>query len=268
MFPSKVLNLLSIRKVFKIAYKLLGILLLLFLILFLILSIPSVQTALGRYATNKINEEYKTNINIGKIGLQLNGDVELKDIYIEDYKQGTLISIVELNTSILNFSKLAKGKLTFGDIDIDGLVFNIKTYKDEEQSNLDVFIAKFDDEEPDDEPSNFLLSSSDLTITNGNFKITNENKETTSVLDFSDINLNTTNFLIHGSDVSTRINTLAFNDSRGLRMQNLSANFKYTKEDMSFESLNIKTESSTLSGYLKFSYDREDLQYFTDRVIK
>ena len=266
MFPSKVLNLLSIRKVFKIAYKLLGILLLLFLILFLILSIPSVQTALGRYATNKINEEYKTNINIGKIGLQLNGDVELKDIYIEDYKQGTLISIVELNTSILNFSKLAKGKLTFGDIDIDGLVFNIKTYKDEEQSNLDVFIAKFDDEEPDDEPSNFLLSSSDITITNGNFTITNENKETTSVLDFSDINLNTTNFLIHGSDVSTRINTLAFNDSRGLRMQNLSANFKYTREDMSFESLNIKTESSTLSGYLKFSYDREDLQYFTDRV--
>ena len=53
----------------------------------LILSFPPVQTALGKYATNKINKEFGTNINIGKVGLQFNGDVELKEIYIEDYKK-------------------------------------------------------------------------------------------------------------------------------------------------------------------------------------
>lgn len=240
---------------------------LLFLILFLILSIPAVQTSVGRYATKSINKTYKTNINIGKIGLQLNGDVELKAIYIEDYRQDTLISIAELNTSILNFGKLAKGRLTFGDVDIDGLVFNIKTYKEAEETNLDVFVAKFDEEKPDDQPSDFLLSSSDITITNGNFTISNENKESVSVLNFSGINLNATNFLIHGSDVSTRINTLAFNDSRGLRMQNLSTDFAYTREDMTFADLDIKTASSTLKGQLKFTYNREDLQYFTDKVL-
>lgn len=243
-----------------------GILLLLFLLLFLILSIPAVQTRLGRYATDRINEDFNTNINIERIGLKINGDAKLRNILIRDYKTDTLISIAELNTSILNFSKLANGKLTFGDIDIKTLVFNIKTYKGEDETNLDVFVAKFDEEQPSEEPSDFLLSSSDINIENGKFTMRDENRETVEVLSFDGINLNTTNFLISGSDVSTRINTLAFNDSRGLKMKNLSSNFKYTRENMLFDNLDIKTESSTLKGNLEFEYKREDLQYFTERV--
>jgi len=77
----------------------------------LVLSIPAVQTSLGKYATEKLNEDFGTNINIEKVGLQFNGDVELKNIYIEDHKKDTLISIIELNTSILSFKKLYDNKL-------------------------------------------------------------------------------------------------------------------------------------------------------------
>ena len=129
---------------------------LLFIILVLILSIPPVQTALGKYATNRINEDYGTNINIGKIGLQFNGDVELKEIYIEDHRQDTLIAISELNTSILNYGNLSAGKLNFGDIDIYDLIFYVKTYAGESDTNLDVFVAKFDDDQPKKEKSDFL----------------------------------------------------------------------------------------------------------------
>ncbi|HLT54369.1 MAG TPA: hypothetical protein VKZ97_10770, partial [Flavobacteriaceae bacterium] len=240
--------------------------LLLFLLLVLILSIPAVQTRIGKYATDKINAEFGTNINIEAVGLQLNGDVELKNIYIEDYRKDTLVNIIELNTSILNFKKLYEGKLTFGDIDIEGLTLNIKTYKDEPQTNLDVFVARFDDDQPTDGPSSFLMSSSDVTITNGVFRMLDENKETETILDFDNIFINATNFLINGSDVSMRVNTLAFHDSRGLKMRNLTTNFKYTLEDMTFEDLNITTENSKLKGDLKFLYEREDLQYFTDKV--
>ena len=95
----------------------------LFLILFLIVSIPAVQTKLGKKATERINTDYKTNITVGKVGLQLNGDVELKEILIRDYKNDTLISIGELNTSIISVSNLFNNKLNFGDIDIPGFVF-------------------------------------------------------------------------------------------------------------------------------------------------
>ncbi|NNC50568.1 MAG: translocation/assembly module TamB [Flaviramulus sp.] len=238
----------------------------LFIILVLILSVPAVQTKLGKFATKKLNEEFKTNININRVSLQFNSDVEIKEIYIEDYKKDTLISIAELNTSILSFRNIINGNLNFGDIDIENLFFNIKTYEGETDTNLDVFVNKFEDDNPRTEKSSFLLSSSDVSIYNSVFKLSDENRETTKVLHFEDLNINATDFLINGSDVSTRINTLAFKDSRGVEVKNLMANFSYTLTDMTFENLQIKTPNSVLKGDLKFSYHREDLQYFTDKV--
>ena len=239
---------------------------LLFIILVLVLSIPSVQTYIGKKVTKRINDDYKTNINIGQVGLQFNGDVELKNIYIEDYKKDTLININELNTSILSFRNVYNGKLNFGDIDIMGLTFNIKTYKGEEESNLNVFIAKFDEDNPRKEKSTFLLSSSDVSIYDGTFRMLDENKETPKIIEFDKLNINATNFLINGSDVSARINTLAFKDSRGLIVKNMITNFEYTLDHMSFDDLTIKTANSYLEGNVRFDYNREDFQYFEDKV--
>jgi len=232
----------------------------------LFLSIPAVQTHFGKKATKYLNDEFGTNINIGKVGLQFNGDVELKNIYIEDYKKDTLISINELNTSIINFKNVYEGKLLFGDIDVIGLLFNIKTYKGETDTNLDIFVAKFDDDNPRDKESNFLMSSSDVSIYDSAFRLSDENKNETNSLSFNDLNINATNFLINGSNVSARINTLAFVDRRGVVVQNMSTNFVYTLKEMTFANLDIKTKNSELKGDVKFEYDREDLQFFTDSV--
>lgn len=238
----------------------------LFLIIFLIFSIPAVQTAAGKYATDRLNQDFKTDINIGKVGLQLNGDVELKDILIRDYKKDTLIGIGELNTSIISFKNLYNGKLNFGDIDIQGLVFNLKTYKGASDTNLDIFVEKFDDDNPRVGPSSFLLSSSDVSIENGIFRLIDENLETPQIFEFSALNANTTNFLINGPEVSARINTFNFKDSRGISVKNLMTDFKYTLTYMRFGALNIKTKASELKGDLQFNYKREDLKYFTDKV--
>ncbi|WP_343069090.1 translocation/assembly module TamB domain-containing protein [Hyunsoonleella aquatilis] len=237
------------------------------MILVLVLSIPAVQTSLGEKTTNWLNEEYKTNINVERIGLQFNGDVELKGIYIEDFKKDTLISIGELNTSILSFGNLYKGRLVFGDIDIMDLVFHIKTYKDFEDTNLDVFVEKLEGDNPTKGDGSFLLSSSDVSIYNSVFKLSDENKETTRVLEFNDLNINATNFLISGSDVGARINTLSFMDARGVEVKNLMTNFRYTRTGMTFDDLEVKTVNSILKGQLKFSYKREDLQFFVDKVL-
>ncbi|WP_299228173.1 translocation/assembly module TamB [uncultured Psychroserpens sp.] len=239
---------------------------LLFVILVLILSIPAVQTSLGKRITKRINDDFGTNINIGKVGLQFNGDVELKEIYIEDYKKDTLIAITELNTSILNFGNLANGTLDFGDIDIMNLTFNIKTYLGAEDTNLDIFVAKFDEDNPRKEKSNFLLSSSDVSIYDGTFRLIDENRETHKVLEFNDLNINATNFVIAASDVNARINTLSFRDSRGAYVKNMVTDFEYTLSHMIFDNLSIKTENSRLQGNIRFDYNREDFKDFEDKV--
>ncbi|WP_445736955.1 translocation/assembly module TamB domain-containing protein [Mariniflexile sp.] len=231
------------------------------------LSIHAVQTSLGKYATKRLNQEFKTNINISRVSLQFNGDVEIKNVFIQDFKKDTLIHIAELNTSIISINNLINGKLTFGDIDVEHLVFNIKTYKGYNETNLDVFVKKFADDNPTKVKSNFLLSSSDVSIYNGIFRLTDENRETSKLVEFTKLNINATNFLINGSDVSARINTLAFKDSRGLVMKNMMTDFAYTLTGMTFANLNAKTPHSILKGDLKFSYNREDLQFFTDKVL-
>ena len=243
-----------------------AILLLLFFILFLVLSIPAVQTKLGRYVTDAVNDDFKTNINVGRVGLQLNGDIELKEILIRDYKKDTLISVGEINSSIISFKNLYNGKLNFGDIDLQNVIFNLKTYKGEKDTNLDIFVAKFDDDNPREGPSEFLFSSSDVSIENGIFRLIDENLETPKIFEFTELNANTTNFLINGPEVTARINTLYFKDSRGIAVKNLMANFEYTLDHMNFGGLVIQTELSELKGDLRFNYNREDLKYFTDKV--
>jgi len=240
-------------------------LLLLFIILVLLLSIPSIQTSLGRYVTEKINEDFGTNINIEKVGLQFNGDLELKNIYIGDHKKDTLISISELNTSIISFNKLYNGKLTFGDVDIDELFFNLKTYKEEDLTNLDKFISKFGTPKTKSEEK-FLLSSSDITATNSRFALVDENKETPVILDFKNLNFNTTDFLVLGTEVSTRINKLSFIENRGITLKKLQTNFEYSPTEMNFNDLEITTEKSLLIGSLKFDYILKDLPQFVNKV--
>lgn len=216
--------------------------------------------------TKRINDDFGTEIYIDKIGLRFNGDIELKGIYIEDYKQDTLIRIKELNTSILNFRNLYKNKLTFGDINLRGLTFNIRTYLDADQTNLDIFVARFDEDNPRPGKSQFLLSSSDVSIYDGTFKLRDDHKENPKILEFTGLNLNATNFLINGNDISARINTLAFTDSRGLTIQNMITDFEYSLEHMSFANLSIKTPNSFLKGGVTFRYDRERIRDFANLV--
>ncbi|WP_397362679.1 translocation/assembly module TamB [Olleya sp. R77988] len=240
--------------------------LLLFIILVLVLSIPAVQTRLGKSATNWLNEEYNTDINIEKVGLQFNGDVAIKGVLIRDYKKDTLISASELNTSIISFKNLYNNKFNFGDINLNNLDFNIVTYKGETDTNLDVFVDRFEDENPRKSKSDFLLSSSDITINNGTFRLIDHNKVTPKILQFDKINLNGTNFVIDGSNVRSRINTMQFVDSRGLKLENMSSNFSYTLSEMRFDDLNLKTAQSNLKGDLSFNYNREDFKDFENKV--
>jgi len=77
-----------------------------FITLVLLFSIPLVQNKVGSYVTNSLNEDFGTNINIEKVGLKFNGDVSLKNIFIEDYKKDTLLIVKQLNTSVLSVNNI------------------------------------------------------------------------------------------------------------------------------------------------------------------
>ncbi len=227
-----------------------------------------VQTQFAQYATTTINNEFGTNINIDRLRVSLiSWDTSLQHVYVEDYRKDTLFFIDELTTSILSIRNLANGKLEFGEIDMERLNFKLKTYKDEKNTNLEVFIDKLDDGKPR-KPGTppFFFSSSDVEISQSNFKLIDENTETGKILDFKDLNISASDFQILGPEVTTEIEALSFKSKRNLEVEKLATVFKYTKQQMRFDSLRIKTPGSDLKGNLVFNYERKDFADFTDKV--
>ncbi len=234
----------------------------------IVLSLPVVQTRLARYATDSINEQFGTSINIDRLRVSLiTWDTSLRGVYIEDHHQDTLFYIDELSTSILSIRNMANGKLEFGDIEIDRLDFKLKTYKDEGDTNLGIFIEKLDDNQPRAPGTPpFYFSSSDIEIRDSHFRLIDENLEKEESLNFTDLNIDASDFLILGPDVSAEIEALSLDSGRGIALEKMATSFKYTKQQMRFDSLRIETPLSELKGNLVFDYDREDFKDFLNKV--
>lgn len=227
-----------------------------------------VQTRLARYATDSINKDFGTNINIDRLRVSLlSWNTNLQGVYIEDYRKDTLFYMDELTTSVLSIKNMLNGKLEFGDINIENLNFKLKTYKGENETNLGVFIEKLDDDNPRDpgEPP-FYFTSSDVKINNSKFKLIDENLENSESLNFKDLNINVGDFKILGPEVTSEIRKLSLKSNRGIDVKNLSTAFAYTKQQMRFDSLDIQTGRSKLKGSLVFDYNREDFSDFLNKV--
>ena len=120
------------------------------------------------------------------------------------------------NTSILDFNKLINGDLLFGALRADNLQLDITTYKNEKETNLDLFVAAFDDGKKS--TSKFLLTADRLILSNSRVIVVDENMKNPLDAKFTKINARTTNFKIYGPDVTTSITNMSFLDYRGLEM--------------------------------------------------
>ncbi len=234
----------------------------------MVLSLPVVQTRLAKYATKTLNKEFGTNINIDRLRFSLiSWDTSLKGIYIEDYKKDTLFYIDELKTSVLSLGNMARGRLEFGDIKINKLHFKLKSYYGEKTTNINVFVDKLDDNKPR-EPGTppFFFSSSFVDIKESRFQYIDENLENPEAILFNNLNIAANDLQILGPQVSTDISQMSFLSKRGITVNNLATRFKYTREQMRFDSLEIKTPLSSLGGNLVFSYKRKDFSDFLNKV--
>ncbi|NRS88768.1 hypothetical protein HNQ02_001686 [Flavobacterium sp. 7E] len=228
------------------------------------MSVPCVQTKIAQYFTKSINDDFGTKIAIDGVRVSVFGGVKFKNVMIRDDHNDTLIFTKILNTNILEGKKILDGDLIFGDIRLEGLVFNLKTYKNEKDTNFDRFLNAFDSGKPS--TRKFLLKTNSATITDGHFLLTDENRAIPKDVDFTKLNIKLSDFLIYGPAVNTKINKMSFLDHRGLYVSDLSADFSYTKKNIKLETLKLVTKESTLEGDVVLSYKIADFANFNDKV--
>lgn len=232
------------------------------------LSIPAVQTQLGKIATNAVNKELGIDLVVKKVDLSFLGSVQLKGVEIRDHHKDTLIFVDKLNTSLLNAKKVLENRVDLGSLSLEGVQFHLKTYKGEKDDNLAVFVETFDDGKPrDPNTPPFKLSTSNVYIDRLNFKLLDFNKKDILQFSASDGGGNLQDFSIVGPDVSMKIRGLYFTENRGVVVSNLSTDFVYTKTHMLFDNTSLKTDNKTdIVGDIKLSYNRKDLADFNDKV--
>lgn len=241
-------------------------LVLLVLVIAITLSLPFVQTKIAHYIADRLNTDFKTNISIEKVAINAFGGVKLKKVLILDHHKKTLIYSDIITTDVLSVTRLIDGDLIFGDVRLTGLIFNLKTYKNEDENNINVFIRLFESGKPTKSSKHFLLTAKNAYISQGSFSAVDENKKTPKIIDFKNLNTYISEFKIYGSEINTNIHRFSFLDHRGLYVSNLSSKFSYSKKQIKLENLAITTKRSTIYGKAILNYQVKDFLEFTDKV--
>ncbi|WP_395050389.1 translocation/assembly module TamB domain-containing protein [Flavobacterium sp.] len=225
------------------------------------------QTRIAQYFVESINKDFGIHIAIDEAAVSVFGGVKLKNVIILDHHKDTLIYANRIKTNILDSSKLLDGDLIFGDIVLDGLYFNMKTYKNEKYSNLDKFVSAFKNDKP---PSkrHFLLTATNAKISNGHYTLIDENRVGSKDVDFTKLNASVSNLKVYGPEVNTIIHKMSFQDHRGIFVESLSGIFSYTKKHIKLDNLILVTKESKLKGAIALNYDidKGDFSHFTDKV--
>ncbi|MFN3640264.1 MAG: translocation/assembly module TamB, partial [Flavobacterium sp.] len=255
----------GIKKFKKILLRSILGLVLLLLTLAILLTLPFVQTKIASYLTEQINKDYDVDIQVSKVAISIFGNVKLKEVLVRDHHADTLFHITRIQTNILSFRKLGDSKLLFGALKANDLYFNLKTYKGETDSNLDRFIAAFDDGKPS--TGKFVLNADELIVKNSRFVLSDYNQDSHVSIDFYELNGILKDFQVKGADVSTYIQKLDFKDFRGLTVQNLEADLLYTKKNILLKSLSITTPESKIKGSVELKYQRSDFENFNNKVV-
>lgn len=234
----------------------------------IVFSIPSVQTWAADKFTTDLNERFGTSIQVTRLGLNWRGEIDMREVYIADHHQDTLIYSKELQTNILSLKKIIEGNLNLDKIRLENARFYLKTYKGEEIDNLTVFTDKFaSDKEKSGKP--FFLSGRTVKLIDTQVQIINENLENPEIFIFENVNLDGRKFNIDGPDISATIDEMNFEIKDGMKVDNLTADFAIGRTYMTFMNLLLETSSGTkLQGDVIFDFsETESMSNFENDVI-
>ncbi|WP_404981054.1 translocation/assembly module TamB domain-containing protein [Capnocytophaga granulosa] len=255
-------------KIFRIVKIVLKTFIYILIFTFLLLMLPAVQTKLAAWVMQRINEDYKVDIQVERVSISLTGMVGLDGVLIRDHHHDTLIAVHEIRTPLLDLKAVMNGNLIFSNIEADGLMMDMKTYKGDTLSNLDVFVSRFDSgEPPSKEP--FIMKANTIKLKNGYFRVCDFNTtagESPILLEVEGIAGQISDFEIEDSDVKLQLKHGSLLYGKHLKVDDLSTNFHYADTLISIDKTLLKTPFSTIDADLSFAPYEGSYEDFLNKV--
>ncbi len=208
------------------------------IVLFITLSIPYVQNKAKDFALSKIKPMINTEASIGNIQLQLLNSVKLRDVYVEDQNQDTLIFAGKLDVKF-NPLGLLNNKLQFYAINLQDFTANIYKETPDTTFNFQFIIDAFASEDTvpkEPNPNPMVIQFDNVKLKNGiaHYNIlsapTTPGEFNASHINVYDLNASIKAPSIDMDNLDATIKTLNFKERSGLTLHHLRSSRVRSKD--------------------------------------
>lgn len=223
--------------------------------------IPFVQKRLGEEVAAVLAKELDTYVSIGSINLGFLNRITIEDVEIKDQQKESLLKAKTISATPDLFDVL-KGKVTLNAAQLFGA--DIKLYKETADGdiNCQFIIDKLSN--PDSkEPSKLDLRINTCIIRNTSvsYDLRYLPKQQGGIVDVNHIKLsnlsaNVVLYQLKEGDIDLAIRKLAFNEAKGIELQNLSCDFTKQKNMLKLKQMEMKLDEGSLrSDSIIFNID-------------
>lgn len=218
----------------------------------------SFQTTLVRQYVKSLSKKIGNTITVGNVDISLFNKLIISDLYIEDLHQDTLLYAKRLVVDIQEFS-LEKKRIILDEVDLNGVFFNLKKYKNEEKNNLSFIIDHFTS--ADTTKSAWVFAMNDLKLNKTTFNYNDENFEKILAgvdykhigLSYLDLSLSKIKLINKGVDC--KIDRLKFFEQSGFQVNEFTAEMNISPSGVIAQYLKVKTPYSDIDGNVTFLTD-------------
>ena len=231
----------------------------------LVISIPAVQTHLANRLTQKINQNFQTEMKVEGVAIGFDGAVNLSSFFIADHHSDTLFYAKNFKTDLYSLGQWVNGNLFFSTTEFEDIFLNITQYEGEENNALFQFTDKLlaHAEPQSDRP--VFVRMDDLKVTEGRFLMVDKNSAE-KPLQFEKINLKANDFFVVNDGVEVVLKNLKF-DSKDYGKFNLNkAEFYYNPCAIDIRSFRLSSGDTDLDGNISLLLPNGNFQEFFDTV--
>lgn len=215
----------------------------------LLLAIPSVQNLAIDRAAEWASEKLSTKVEVGHITVGLLNRVAIRDFYVADWDNDTLLYVKRADAHLASLASLAKKNLVINHAEVKGGKFVVK-----ETTRGSFGVKEITDQLVNREKeSNFRLDIRSIDGSGIDFSLIRFDEPTEAGIDFADMHLldmktHIENLLVKsGGFVSLDVESLSFVERTGFELDNLSGSILVDNGKIEINEGNIQTALSNIN---------------------
>jgi len=264
------------KRVLGIGLKVALFFLLLLFFASIVISIPAVQTKILNKISDSVFDEINHDVDIGYINIRWFDTILLRDLLVYDTKNQEMIKVDQLILDFKLGELITQNAVNFDKAILNSASVNMIKNGPEGQFNLNFFIDeikyKLIKKEPRKDPRVFITDK--IILTDSRFHMYRDDKEIISHrfdqyhFTLNELNASLTEFSLEPGIIDFNITELQCLDSATkLDIKDLQTSFKYTRQSMVFQNMEMKAGRSTISQSMVFSYlQPSSVKEFVDSV--